>query len=369
MLGRIADLPSRSAARRLRWPCRAAWLAVLALLPALGVRSARAQITVGGVIYAQWSAQLDSLSPANNIDITRAYVNVIGRFTGGITTRVTGDVYHDADATAGGGMVERLKFAYAAWTPANCPLTLRLGLTLTAWEDFEDQLWDYRMQGPDEMDRDGYTASSDFGVAVDGNLGGERLDFSAMAFNGEGYAKSPGDQHKDFAARVSLRLLGTDDASRVGGLRVTGYGQLGTPTGGGIRNRFIGLVSYRSKQLSLAAEVVATRDSLTSTANSLKTGRVLEGFGVVHVGATPLAFLALLAVVDPNTCTSYAAGTDCPLAAQYDRRTHLIAGASWQLTPNVRLLADLDRTTYQTPAGSAAPKAMSTALFQTQFTY
>ena len=348
---------------------RAAWLAVFALLPALGVAGARAQVTVGGLIYAQWSAELDSLSPANDFDVTRAYVNVFGKFGGGITTRVTGDVYHDADATAGGGLVERLKFAYATWTPAHSPVAVRFGLTQTAWEDFEDQLWDYRMQGLDEMDRDGYTSSSDFGVAVDGNFGGERLDVTATAFNGENYNKSPGDQHKDFAARVSYRLLGTDDASRVGGLRLTGYGQLGTPTGGGTRDRLIGMVSWRSKRLSLAAEYVATRDSLAGTANSLKNGRILEGFGVLHVGATPLALIGLLAVVDPTTCTDYAAGTDCPLAAQYDRRTHVIAGTSWQLTPNVRLLLDMDRTTYRTPAGAAAPKSMTQALFQTQVSY
>ena len=367
---RHADQPSPHsdvrAASRLR---RALALATLLPALALGARQARAQVTAGGVIYAQWSAQLDSLSPANNIDVTRAYVNVIARFAGGFSTRITGDVYHDADATAGGGMVERLKFAYGAWSPPGSPLTVRLGLTLTAWEDYEDQLWDYRMQSPDIMDRSGYTSSSDFGLAVDGNLGAGNLDFTAMAFNGEGYSKLPGDQHKDFAARASLRLLGSDDASRVGGLRLTGYGQLGAPTGGGIRNRFIALASYRSKHLTLAAEYVATRDSLKNTANSLKDGRILEGFGVLHLGASPVALMGLLAVINPTTCTTYVGGTDCPLAARYDTRTVMIAGVSYQASASFRLLADIDRTTYQTPAGAAAPRSTTVVLLQTQFVY
>jgi hypothetical protein len=346
-------------------------LATAILLPALalGAPAARAQVAVSGVIYAQWSAQLDSLSPANNFDVTRAYVNVIAKFTGGFSTRITTDVYRDTDSTAGGRLVGRLRFAYGTWNPSGSPLTIRFGLTQTLWEDFEDQLWDYRMQGVDVMDRSGYTSPADFGLAADGNFGGELLDVSAMAFDGEGYGKSPGDQHKDFAARASLRLLGTDDATRVGGLRVTGYAQLGTPSGGGTRNRFIALASYRSKHLTLAGEYVATRDSLAGTANSLKNGRILEGFGVLHVGASPLALMGLVAVIDPTTCTSYLAGTNCPPAAQHDARTVVIAGVSYQLTPSFRLLLDVDRTTYQTPASGSAPRSTTLALFQTQFVY
>jgi len=39
------------------------------------------QVTVGGVVYTQYVYQLkDTLNHVNNFDITRAYVNVIGRF-------------------------------------------------------------------------------------------------------------------------------------------------------------------------------------------------------------------------------------------------------------------------------------------------
>jgi hypothetical protein len=326
-------------------------------------------ITVGGVVYAQWGAQTDSLSPANNFDITRAYINVIGRFNGGIMTRVTADVYRDVDATAGGGLLERLKYAYAAWTPNGSPLTIRFGLTQTPFVDWEEALWDYRMQGTVAMDRNGYTSSSDFGLAVDGNFNGDQFNFQAMAFNGENYNKSPGDQNKDLGARASFRLLATDDGSRVGGLRITGYVQAGTPTSGGSRNRYLGMVSYRSKMLTLAGEYAVTRDTVTATANSLKKGSVFSAFGVLHLPASPLAIIARVDLVDPNTCTNYVAATDCPLAAQYDQRTTIIGGVSYQLSPNVRLLADVDHTSYQTPAGGTAPKSITTALFQTQFTY
>lgn len=344
-------------------------VAVGAAAPLAAQTPSPSPITVGGVVYAQWGAQLDSLSPANNFDVTRAYLNVIGRFNGGIMTRITADVYHDADATAGGGMLYRLKYAYAAWTPSGSPFTIRFGLTQTPFVDWEEALWDYRMQGTVPVDRNSYMSSSDFGVALDGNINHEQFDFQAMAFNGENYNKTPGDQSKDFAARASFRLLPTDDGSRVGGLRITGYAQAGTPNSGGTRNRFVGMVSYRSKMLTLAGEYVATKDTVTSTANSLKKGSILSAYGVLHLGASPVAIIGRVDVVDPNTCTNSVAGTDCPLSAQFDKRTTIIGGLSYQLSSNVRLLADVDRLSFQTPTGVAAPKSITQALFQTQFTF
>ncbi len=323
-------------------------------------------VTVGGVVYAQYAAQLDSAPPGtnSNFDVTRAYLNVIGRFNGGILTRVTADVYHDGDATAGGGLNYRLKYAYAAWTPAGSPLTVRFGLTQAPWLDWEETLWDYRMQGPMAMDRNGYLSASDFGLAVDGNITSEQVDFQAMAMNGENYNKAPGDTHKDFAARLSVRLLGTDDASRVGGLRLTGYAQAGTPTSGGTRNRFIGMVSYRSKALLLAGEYASTTDTVTNPAVAKHTGSVISAFAVFHLPDSPVAIVGRVDIVDPNTANS-------TVATSNDKRTTIIAGVSYQLSPNVRVLLDLDHTSLQgsVTGSTTAPRKLTQALFQTQFTF
>ena len=312
-------------------------------------------VTLSGVVYAQWGAQLDSLSPANNFDITRAYLNAIGKFSGGITTRITADIYRDGDATAGGALNYRLKYAYAGWTPAGSAIGFRFGLTQTPFVDYEEALWDYRMQGPIAVDRNGFMSSSDFGLAVDGNINNEAVDFQAMAMNGENYNKTPGDSHKDFAARVSVRVLGTDDGSRVGGLRITGYGQLGTPTSGGTRNRFVGQVSYRSKMLTLAGEYGAITDTVTAPVTAKTNRSEISAFGVLHLPDSPLGIIARLDVVDPNTAS----------AATNDKRTTIIGGLSYQLSSNVRLLADVDHTSLQ----ASGSKAVTTALFQTQFTF
>src|SRR2546425_10800322 len=97
-------------------------------------------------------------------------------------------------------------------------------------------------------------------------------------------------------ARVSVRLLKTDDNSRVGGLRITGYAGVGKHTGGGDRNRFVGMLSYRSKQFTLAGEFAATKDTIspapiTGTSTN-PTGRVISGFGVYHVPNSGVALIA-----------------------------------------------------------------------------
>ena len=312
-------------------------------------------VTVGGVVYAQWGAQLDSLSPANNFDISRSYINVVGRFSGGIMTRITGDIYRDGDATAGGALLYRLKYAYAGWTPEGSSIGFRFGLTQTPFVDFEEQLWDYRMQGPIAVDRNGFMSSSDFGLAVDGNFNHDQFNFQAMAANGENYNKTPGDSHKDFDARASFRLLTTDDGSRVGGLRLTAYAQLGTPTSGGTRNRFVGQVSYRSKMLTLAGEYGAITDTVRAPVTAKTNRSEISAFGVLHLGTSPAAIIARVDMVDPNTAGG----------STNDKRTTIIGGLSWQLSPNVRLLADVDHTSLQ----ASGSKAVTTALFQSQFTF
>ncbi|HEU4698995.1 MAG TPA: porin [Gemmatimonadales bacterium] len=318
-------------------------------------------VTVGGVVYAQYGwAFSDTVARTNNFDVTRAYVNVLGKFGGGIGGRVTTDVYRVAD----GSLSIRLKYAYATWQPEGSPLTFKLGQMHTPWVDFEETLWGYRMQGTIALDRNGYISSSDFGAGVDGTWANDRVNLQLGVYNGEGYSKAPGDKRKDVSGRVSVRLLDTDDMSRVGGVRLTAFGQLGTPTGGGIRNRYIGMLSYHSKLLTLAGEYAVTRDRLDAppapaTPTATAVGHVFSGFGVVRVPRTPVGVMGRVDVVDPNK------------DVDGDRQTRVIAGVSYQVSPNLRLLGDVDLLSFQTaPApASAAALGRNNALAQLELKF
>src|SRR3989442_124791 len=180
---------------------------VLALMVAA---PAQAQGSVGGVVYTQYTLNVsDTLSSLNNFDVTRAYVNVNGQFAGGIRTRVTADVFNTGGA--GGAHAFRLKYAYATWTPDGSALTYKMGAVQTPWLDWEEALWDYRMQGQMATERGGYVSSSDFGLGVDGRWSDDMFNFQAGIWNGENYSGTPGDKRKDFMARASYRVMGTDD--------------------------------------------------------------------------------------------------------------------------------------------------------------
>ncbi|MSR06397.1 MAG: hypothetical protein EXR93_04905 [Gemmatimonadetes bacterium] len=337
----------------------AAFLAA-AIVAQPGLAQTAPSLTGGGVVYAQYSYLLaDTANRGNNFDVTRAYLNFNGRFDA-LTTRVTGDIYRVAD----GSLAYRLKYAFAAYTPKNSKLTFKFGQMQTAWNDFEETLWDYRMQGTTVLDRGdqatplSYLSSSDFGLGIDGKWGPDRVNAQFTVLNGENYNRAPGDRRKDAQLRVSARVAKTDDSSRTGGLRLSAFGHLGKPTSGGTRQRALAAVSYRSRRATVAAEIAFTRDSITTPLLRTRAGRILSGFAVYRMPKSKVTFIGRVDVIDPNT------------GVAADRQTRIIAGASCQITPNLRLLLDLDHLMYEGGVTTPALEAVrSQALFQMQFTF
>jgi hypothetical protein len=323
-------------------------------LAAQGSPTPAPQVTVGGLVYTQYLYQLkDTLTPhLNSFDVTRAYVNLFGKFAGGVGTRVTADIYRNADGSLG----YRLKYAFATYTPEGSQLTYKIGQIHTPWLDWEEALWEYRMQGQMAFERAGYGSAADFGVGVDGKWGADAVNMQVTVVNGETYKGPETGQGKDVQARVSARVMDTDDNSRVGGLRVTGYAAYGKTTAGGQRNRMIGMLSYKTKQFTLAGEAVATQDGIL-TGPTATNGHLYSAFGVAKVPASKVAFIARVDIWHPQ------AGNTT------DKQTRFIGGVSYQLTPNWRLLGDWDYLNYQATPTPAQEATRSQALFQTQFTF
>jgi hypothetical protein len=311
-------------------------------------------VTVGGLAYGQYLYQLkDTADHANNFSVTRAYINVVGRFSDGLVARITPDVYTQTD----GSLTLRLKYAYAAYTPANFPLTFKLGLIHTPWLDWAEGVWDYRMQGTISPERNGYITSSDLGFGIDGVWSKQLVNAQVGLYNGEGYHGGVGDKRKDVMGRVSVRLLASDDDGSRGGLRVTLYGQYGKPTGGGERTRLIGMISYKSKLFTLATEGTIAQDSSTATPVPELSGRVLSGFGVFNIPNTRAAVIARVDLADPDKDVTG------------NSQTRFIGGISYVLHPHLRLLADLDYLHYEGTPTPAQEASRAQGLFQIEFTF
>jgi hypothetical protein len=120
------------------------------------------------------------------------------------------------------------------------------------------------------------------------------------------------------------------------------------------------VLSYRTRLLTLAGVAAVAKDSaLTTPVSAERKGRVFSTFGVLRVPpSSKLQFIGRLDLVDPNT------------DADDDRQTRVIVGVGYQLTPNLRLLADLDKVSYQGGVTTPALEVVrSQALFQVQVTF
>jgi hypothetical protein len=324
----------------------------------VGATSVRAQVSIHGVGYTQFSYGLKTDSSLatpghdNDFDVTRAYVNVLGKFDHGVQTRITTDVERGSTPSQ---LNIRLKYAFVGWTPENSSLTYKMGLFTTPWIDYEESLWGYRMQGTTIFDRNHFFPSSDFGIGADGSWSGDAVNMQVGVFNGEGYSGAPGDPGKDVEGRVSFRLARTDLSSKVGGVRLTAFGQVGSANGGGSRSRFVGMLSYKSKAVTLAGEFGVRQDSTGPTTPSQK-GSAFGAYGVFNLPNSRAAIIARYDRFDPNTDVSD------------DQITDIIAGVSYTISPNVRVLLDADiaSMTNSTNAFDAKNKLL---LFQTEFSF
>ena len=324
-----------------------------------------AQTTVEGIIYASYRYGLvkdEALTPdarQNNFELDRAYLTARSR-SATITTRVTVDV--DSRRAATNQQTFRLKYAYADWTPQGSSITWRFGMQNTPVVGYIEDVWGYRMQGTIPLDRYRYTSSSDLGFAAEGAWKSNMITAYSGIYNGEGYSAQPGDQRKDFATRVSVRLLKTDNESRLGGLRLTGYASFGRSNGGGVRNRFLGLVTYQTRTLTLGAEASSNMDS---TAASAKThGRILSAFATHKRAGSKLGLMGRVDLWDPNTASSPTAFD--PAASS---QTRVIAGVMYQLAPNARVLLDLDMVSTERTAPNAFQAANRSIFLHTEFRF
>jgi hypothetical protein len=293
-----------------------------------------AQVSVDGVIYANFRYGLEtdsSFSPPanpNNFDVVRSYINVRSKSEGGVSTRITADV--DGRNADDDQLTFRLKYAYVGYQPEGSKIAWRFGLVPTPITWFIESIWGYRMQGSVAIDRTKYVRSSDFGVSMSRAWNDQAVNIDAGLFNGETYSKEPGDNRKDAAGRVSVRLAKSDVSGKSGGVRLTGFGSYGVANGGGTRQRFMGMLSYHSKVIRVGAEYTATDD------DGIK-GRVVSGWGVYNLPDGRLALIGRVDNWDPDLDID-PTGTDLATGTQ----TRVIAGVSYQLAPKVRLLVDAD---------------------------
>ncbi len=114
----------------------------------------------------------------------------------------------------------------------------------------------------------------------------------------------------------------------------------------------------------MGAEYAVTKDS-TAAASPETKGRVLSGFAVYNLPESPLALIGRVDRWDPDTDIS----PDGPSLATGEQ-TRVIAGMSYRVNPNVRLLldADLASLTHGSPS-NAYDASRRSIFFHTEFKF
>ena len=163
----------------------------------------------------------------NNFDVTRAYVNVIGKFADGVTTRITTDVDGRAGREPTSSRI-RLKYAFVAWQPRpRAPLTYKLGLMQTPWIDWEENAVGLPHAGHHRVRSQQALPVVRLRRGIDGMWNYEQVNMQVGVYDGEGYSDAPGRSGQG-RRRAALGPPRQDrHGGQGGGLRLTGYGQMG----------------------------------------------------------------------------------------------------------------------------------------------
>jgi hypothetical protein len=191
-------------------------------------------IKIGTTIFADYTVQQSPKiedSDGNDVtlssfNITRAYINLIGKLTSRVSFRLTPDITRETGvgSSLNGSYTLRLKFAYAelgteGWLPAGS--WARLGMQPTPWLDWFQETYRYRFQGTPMAEREGYLTFSDAGASARVALPNDYGDIHVGLFNGEGAYQQEINDQKGFEIRGAVRPLPKSTVLK--GLRIAGF--------------------------------------------------------------------------------------------------------------------------------------------------
>jgi hypothetical protein len=293
---------------------------------------AKPALDFSGVLFGNYQYNTgDANRNANAFTLDRAYLNF--RIPAGERTsiRVTTDVFQDAGSNA---YTVRAKYAYLQYdfpkASSGAALLAKVGILQTVEIEHEETFWP-RYLTNSGVERAGYFASADAGIATQLTLPNRVGEVYAAITNGPGYTTRETDRFKDYQARLSLTpLMGSTSvpalfrtftltgwtyrgaiASRFAN---GGVGQAG-PIGEAMpRTRSGVLVGIKDPRLTIAGEYARATTGTESGANTLASPRVrtdvdgsfLYGFTVVRpfaflngIGKSPLALVARYDRVEP----------------------------------------------------------------------
>jgi hypothetical protein len=346
-------------------------LAVVALALPLSL-GAQATVTTttpvtlnfSGILFANYQYRGDAgpNKAQNKFDIERVYLTF--RMPAGErgSIRVTTDLFQQTATGSDAyykGWVLRAKYAYFQYDylkGTSWNAVARAGLIHTVVIDHEEGFWP-RWISQTAVERAGFFSSADAGIGTVVTLPSKWGEAYATITNGPGYTSRETDRFKDYAARLSLTPLSSNENRFLKTLTLTGWtyrgaiaskfvsggtGQIGAIGSGLDRNRSGIFAAIKDPRLVIAGEFATRLDGSETGANTVaspravvdSTGHLISGFVVLHPfnfsdvkKPSPFGLVARWDRFKPNTSTAAFGNT-------------IIGGATWDL--NTRSSISLD---------------------------
>lgn len=180
---------------------------------------------VEGRWFLSYHYKKEERSEINQFAIKRSYITLKHSFNENFKVRFTQDITIDEEGEDKGNIEMRLKYCYANFNINDFAFFyhpgIEVGLVHRPWNDFEEGINNYRVQGPMFLNRSGLFSSADFGMSFNSLLGGEINEtyqkvvndsypgkygsFSVGVYNGGGYHHFEQNHNKTIETRLTLR--------------------------------------------------------------------------------------------------------------------------------------------------------------------
>jgi len=224
-------------------------------------------------------------------NVSRAYINVTGNVNHLVAYRITPDITRQTLSGAGvtlndqDSLVFRLKYAYGqfnldqAWNSKGS--WARLGAHQTPYVAWMEDIYRYRFQGQLDAEREGYLASSDFGLSTHYNFPGDYGDVHGGYYNGETYSRAEVNDQKGLQIRATLRPAPM--VSWLKGLRLTAFYVDDHYARDDPRKRALAALTYEHKWVTFGAEYIEAIDQISDAVNRVR-GKALSLWATPKLG-------------------------------------------------------------------------------------
>jgi hypothetical protein len=269
-------------------------------------------VSFGIQSFLQYRAELHEMDYYNAFDVTRGYFNIQARLSDRVRVRFTPDVRPTTDASLNQNLALRLEYA-SLDAQVTDRVGVMFGLHETPWLTFEESVNRYRVIGPFFAERLGLIPGpTDLGASV--KFTGEKTDFHAGVYNGEGYGRAEADRYKSFDGRATYRPFADDpDAANIS---ISGFYQYGWYARDRPRNVAIIMGTYETERVVATAQYLSATDNPFIARNVQRRGMSL--FGEYRKGPTGWAGIGGLDLIDPDATNDGDAS-----------RRYVFGGAHW----------------------------------------